>query len=110
MILSPYGLDSWVLMEDHKVTTDSGFTITVPKGFVTDLDSVPRIPFVFFIAKGRTVESAVVHDYLYRTGLVSRKEADDIFYELMIKEGVSSFRSWYIYSAVRLFGGFSWKS
>lgn len=49
--------------------------IIVPEGFVNDLDSVPRIPIIFSLMKGRSVRPAVLHDFLYREGC-PRAEAD----------------------------------
>lgn len=107
VLLRPHNFDTWEVMEAFTRTTPSGVEITVPKGFITDLDSVPRVPFVFYMAKGRTVEAAIVHDFLYRNSEMDRLDADNIFYDLMIQEGVSKWRAWYIYSAVRMFGRFA---
>lgn len=41
-------------------------TFVVPKGFVTDLASVPRIPIAYQFWGGRCHREAVIHDYLYR--------------------------------------------
>lgn len=63
-----------------------GCTVTVPKGFFTDLASVPRVPFVFEAWGNRAHMSAVVHDYLYRidsipvTGFM---QANRVFREAM---------------------------
>lgn len=75
----------------------------VPAGFVTDLDSVPRIPVVHTIFKGRAIVSAVIHDYLYRSGR-TRSYADKAFLRAMEREGVRRRYRYPIYWAVRLFG------
>lgn len=87
---------------------------TVPKGFHTDGASIPRIFWTFIGGPNRAsfMEAAVLHDYLYMQesgDLVSRKEADDIFYGLLKKNKVHSFRSWLMWLAVRAAGGLYWK-
>jgi hypothetical protein len=77
--------------------------LPVPAGFVTDLDSVPRIPVIHTIFKGRAVESSVIHDFYYRTGQ-TRSYADAVFLRAMQAEGVRRRYRYPIYWAVRLFG------
>lgn len=95
--------DQWQLGEPLHY---HGFT--VPAGFVSDLDSVPRIPFVYSRYKGRTVRAAILHDYLYRNQIVSRKLADTIFLDSMQREGVPARYRIIIYAAVRLMGWLPW--
>ena len=49
-----------------KRETNKTETITVPKGFVTDLTSVPRAMWAF-IAPFDVARAAIVHDLLYKT-------------------------------------------
>ena len=49
-----------------KRETNKTETITVPKGFVTDLASVPRAMWAF-IAPFDVARAAIVHDLLYKT-------------------------------------------
>mgnify|MGYP006439774311 CR=1 FL=1 len=92
-----------ILLQDLVYVTKDGKRIVVPKGFTTDLDSVPRIPFVYSVAKGRAVPSAAVHDYLYYK-YYNRKMCDDIFFEAMDSEEVESFHRYNIYYNIRAFG------
>ena len=39
--------------------------ITLPRGFVTDYDSVPRLPLAYWLLGGKRHKAAVVHDFLY---------------------------------------------
>ncbi len=91
---------------------EGGFVIGhyVPKGLVTDLDSVPRIPLVYALFKSRSTLAALLHDHLYKTGMYSRKEADDAFYAAMIWEGVEPWAALVIHRAVRIFGRTSYKN
>ena len=70
-------------------------------------------------ASGPTVDTkatmypALVHDALYqliRLGILppeSRKEADKLFLRLLKADGMTFFRRWYFYRAVRWFGASS---
>jgi hypothetical protein len=76
----------WRLLADFSagVTTEDGYEIIdVPKGFVTDLASVPRLPFLFTLFGGRARHAAVIHDWLYSERKVSRELADAIFFRAM---------------------------
>lgn len=81
----------------------------------TDLDSVPRLPLAYWLAKGRTVKGAAAHDALYRTGRLSRggpevtrRMADRIFLAAMRDEGVAWRHRNVIWLMVRLFGWWGW--
>jgi len=47
--------------------------LTVPAGFVTDGESIPRwLPLAYSILKGRAPRAGVVHDWCYQTHLMGR--------------------------------------
>lgn len=97
------GHGSWKLVEP--LTYRGGqVPITVPAGFVTDMDSVPRVPVVYAAFKGRAVRAAVVHDHLYERQR-GKAFADSIFLKAMKHEGVPARWRYPIYWAVKLFGG-----
>lgn len=86
--------------------------IVIPPGFVTDLASV-RIPLVAYFYADTADRPSVVHDWLYRdiehTEDVTRREADQVFYEAM---GVVGYGWWYrhsMYYGLRAGGWGSWK-
>ncbi len=58
--------------------------VVVPKGFVTDLTSVPRSFWSQLPRDGDYVYGAIAHDYLYWTQERSRKEADSILNLIMV--------------------------
>ena len=80
-----------------------GYVIVVPFGFITDLDSVPRVPGLYSLLKGRSVRAATVHDYLY-SAQRGKKYADKVFLEAMKDEGLPARRRYPIYWGVALFG------
>ena len=109
-----------MLVECGIQVTKTTRTITVPKGYVTDLASVPRICWSF-IAPFDVARAAVVHDIMYekingafKKGIIeSKKErekyrriADHMFLEGMesAEPPVSKWKIKSAYYAVRMFG------
>lgn len=104
--------NSWVLDEPLKYECiTSGFrgvVIEVPRGFITDFASVPRIPVVYWLLGDTAHKAAVIHDLCYRRPDItktSRKEADMIFRDAMKESGVALWRAEAMYQGLRCFGG-----
>lgn len=99
----------WLVVVDFEYAPGDGLpTVVVPAGFYTDLDSVPRIPMVYAMFKGHTVNAAVIHDWLYERGR-GKVVADRTFLAAMKDEGLPIRRRWPIYLAVAVFGWFIYK-
>lgn len=81
-----------------------GVVITTPAGFVTDLDSTPRLPLIYLLMNGFGDMPSVTHDYLYSTGAVSRAKADSVLKEACIATGVPVWKANLIWAGVRLGG------
>lgn len=81
-------------------------TYLVPKGFVTDLASIPRW-FWSILPPQRTefIAPAIMHDFIYHSpnGL-SRRMADIAFYQGLREEGVDKTTSFKMWLGVRLGG------
>ena len=90
-------------------------SVTVPKGMLSDLTSVPR-PFRGIVGRvGPHLEAAIVHDYLYMAWQLKpphmtaremsqmRRFSDDLMLTAMKAAGMGS-KAHVIYVAVRLFG------
>lgn len=77
---------------------------TVPAGTVTDGASIPRLFWSLLPPLGRYGYAALLHDYLYQTGAVSRKETDLVFLAHMKQLGVPFPVRWAMFLAVRGFG------
>jgi len=117
-ILTPTAVEhvggrEWVLIRELRYEHPQYGLIVVPEGFRTDFDSVPRLPFAYWLTKNASVTGAVVHDWLYASGRIgdrpiSRLEADRIFRDVMEEEGVSWWRRAMIYRGVRLGGWLPW--
>lgn len=96
----------WILLAALIYESDvAARTITVPAGFQTDLASVPRLPLVYLLTGDCARQAAVVHDYLYSTGIVSRSVADEVLREASAITGVPTWRRVLMFAGVRLFGG-----
>lgn len=99
----------WRLVADLLYQSDVvGAVITVPRGFVTDLASVPRLPVVYWLTGGTSNEAAAVHDWLYTTKLVTRAVADRVLREASAATCVPVWRRWLMYWGVRLGGASHW--
>ena len=83
--------------------------ITVPAGYTTDFASTPKVIQWLIPPTGQYGKAAVIHDYLYSTGLYSREKADEIFYEAMLVLGVPKWKAYSMFKAVRMFGGSHYK-
>jgi hypothetical protein len=99
----------WILLEDFTYT-DNYYHIKVPKGFKTDLASIPRFFWRLIAPFELSLAAPLVHDYLYRhggnvpSGNFTRSDADWFFLSIMREERVPAWRRWAAYVAVRLFG------
>lgn len=80
----------------------------VPAGFVCDLASIPRRAQSVFSKIGKYNRAAVLHDYLYRVGGVSRAVADGLFLTAMNELGVKWYKRWPMWAAVRVAGWVPW--
>jgi len=122
--------DTWLVTNNFlsRPTSLNGCRgIPIPKGFKTDLASVPRVFWSIIPPYKLTIEGAVTHDWLYRHGgcvnvvtaigdtlalenrTYARPQADQFFLDWMITEGVPEWKRDVAYRGVRIFGVFSWK-
>jgi hypothetical protein len=119
------GRQLWALTADLAYRTHAGDTITVPKGMVSDLASVPRFAQNVVPSDGDYAQAALVHDFLFKTtgtcvlvvsgklpdgktyrhattkdcsraAPYTREEANAILDQAMADIGVSTWRRWVI--------------
>lgn len=98
MIDISYKKGKWILRENY-----SRDGITIPKGFKTDLASIPRIFWSFYPPFGDYMNAAIIHDYLYKIKF-NRKLSDRIFLMIMKEDKVGWFTRTLFYITVRMFG------
>jgi hypothetical protein len=96
---------TWRLTSSLQYRCPDGSIIHVPRNFVTDFASVPRIPVAWLLTGDTGHRAAVIHDWLYRSHERSRAEADKLFYRILREDGEPLWRAVIMYAAVRLFGG-----
>jgi hypothetical protein len=80
----------------------------VPKGFITDLASIPKPLRGLIEVNGKHRKAAVLHDYLYCSQMLARKDADALFLEAMELLGVSTLQRNVMWLGVRAGGGLYW--
>ncbi|PGH21080.1 hypothetical protein RN96_08585 [Fusobacterium polymorphum] len=104
-----YGYKKWILKKKYSYKVNNRI-IEVPENFITDLASTPKILWNIFEPAGENyTRSSLIHDYLYSKDCkyidISRKEADQIFLEIMKERGVPFWKRYLMFIAVRVFGG-----
>ncbi len=79
---------------------------SIPQGFTTDLASVPRILWsIYSPSRAETIPGAIIHDYFYFCPQdMNRMEADSIFYDALVLQGLSKGTAFKYWLGVRLFG------
>ena len=89
------------------VFEDDNYVITIKEGFVYNGANIPPemtsligCPMDYIMAL-----SSCIHDGLYASAKLSRRDSDKIFYYCMISLGKNKTEALVIYKAVRLFGG-----
>ena len=98
-----------------------GSWIIIPRGFITDFASIPRVFWTVLSPDDeRYIYAALVHDRLYEQhGELNREAADYIFWEAMGATertpkpnlpGVSEPTRYAMWAAVRIFGQSAWDS
>ncbi len=101
---------NWVLVEDLPYSIgDTGVTIIVPAGFVTDFASIPHPLWWWHSPQDNQIKAAVVHDYLYWVQVCTRKQADNILNIAMQESDVPLAKRNALYVAVRKESGEAWE-
>jgi hypothetical protein len=61
-----YHGDKWFrVLEDIRIELYDGATITIPKGYITDISTGPQVLWSLLPPYGRHTLAAIIHDYLY---------------------------------------------
>lgn len=94
------------LFSDYVYKTKE-YLIKVPKSFVTDYASIPKLLRAIVLPYGKHSGASVVHDWLYSSNCdldIRREKADRIFLEILKEEKVNFLLRTLMYFAVRKFG------
>ena len=109
---------TWELVREVTYRTMAGELSAVRTGFHFDFASVPRALWWLYPPHGTKGNpygiAALIHDWIYahrKIGgrRVTRKEADDLFLEIMIYLGVRKSLAYTMWMAVRSFGWIPWR-
>jgi len=105
-------MDYWFLPDPlvWECPGDIPTQILIPRGFVTDLASTPRLFWILFPPIGTYGVPAIMHDWLYWTQPVTRKVADSTFRLAMFEMGTAAWKRFVIYSSLRAFGWIAWRN
>ncbi len=107
------GIRKWEVtraFDYHVGKEDSREVVTIPKGFITDFASSPRITWIFFPPDGRYTQAAVLHDYLIKTKQYSRVKTNKVFLEAMEVLGVPRYKRLIMYWCVQAWTYVFWNS
>lgn len=85
----------WQVVEDFE-----SFGVIVPKDFITDGASVPRVLWWFLDPATEAFEAAIVHDYLLQ---INDKQAHEEFYRQLRKYSVALYKAYPAFLAVKTF-------
>ena len=99
-----YKLRSTLIFENEN------YIVTISDGLLTDGASIPKL-FWSIIGSpfcGKYVGSALIHDALYSSHIISKEESDLLFLDMMRENGVNEIKIALIYEAVKLFGNSSY--
>jgi hypothetical protein len=98
-------------LQDNFSYEDDYIQITVKSDFITDGASIPKL---FWSVVGNPLSNdllkpAIIHDGLYTLMQLKRLECDKLLREMLLFNGTSKLKAYFIYFSVRLFGGAHWK-
>lgn len=108
------GARRWLLIDDLIFrSVDLSGLVVAPRGYQTDLASIPRLAWPVFPKEDLYDAGAVIHDAAYGNALttmtgdrmfVIKPIADALFREAILALGVSAWRANLMYWAVQQFG------
>lgn len=101
-----------VLTARLRYVDERGRLFTVPKGFTSDLASVPRIFRSIATPWNQSARAGVLHDCGYRwfeVWKLQRSTMDHIYKGALRDDGVSRFRAWVQEKALRIGAWGAWK-
>jgi hypothetical protein len=98
----------WQILADFVYESPKHGTITVPAGFITDLNSIPR-PLWWVSTPADFPHTGVLHDFVYATHRLSRADADHLYREALDAEGAHKFRRVTRWLTLRAFGWMAYR-
>ena len=99
--------DYWFLAEPL-VWVSPGLRVQIPKGFKTDLASIPAVIRNLLDVNGRSRCPAILHDWLYSSGILTREDADEHLRLALSEYGESPVTARVYWLGVRAGGWKAW--
>lgn len=106
---------TYYLENDLHIALSNGDVIHIPKGFIWDLSSVPRFLWGILPPDGDFELATIIHDYLYKNLLYTRKFADQEMLKWSIvvsgtktKISARNIDNYTRYYGVRIGGWYKW--
>lgn len=106
--LRAYKPGEWVVLVGLLYLAGNGARFMVPRGFITDLASIPLALRWLIDPDGLSRQAAVLHDFLYCLHFTTRAEADALFLEALAACGVGWVTRHAMYAGVRAGGWVYW--
>lgn len=115
----------WEVMETWKYRLKNGKLVYVPKGFVFDGASVPKMFWGILSPTGLLLVPGLLHDYAYRYDYLQcnwknklvpclehkgQRYWDKMFYEEAVRVNGFKIINWFAWLALRCFGFMAWRS
>jgi len=103
----PYKAYVYKICDNITVNINHKKSIYIPVDFETDLATIPQCLWpILAPTHSLIISPSILHDYLYTcpSGF-NRRQVDMIFYNALVKNGLSPLRAYEMYLAVRMFGG-----
>lgn len=106
-------LPMWITTEEGQFRSRDGIVVTVPKGYITDFASIPRIVWPISPPHGSLAMASLPHDWGYshggKSGLLPKAWWDVLFRDLArITPTVPAWKVPVAYTAVRIGGKGGW--
>lgn len=100
----------WEVAKDFYVMYGD-ITHVIPRGFITDLASIPRIAWwIYPPSNPYSREASIPHDYIYRLDYrnYTKEYADNLFRAILRYSGMPRWKAWLFYQSVSKFGRGGW--
>lgn len=105
----PANVNNWILCAPYRYNDGAGEK-EIPKGFVTDFASIPRLFWNLISPTQLGDVGPIKHDWTYRNGIGTREAADKQFLRDMEADNIGWWRRKSAYRLVRIWGWRSWNS
>lgn len=108
-ILERLSHDEYLLKSSLSFEND-WIKVTIKKGLITNGASIPRAfwSIIGCPMSGLYVGSAIIHDGLYGSHILTKEESDMLFLDMMTHNGVSKIKRTLMFWAVKYAGKSAW--